>query len=184
MEFQRVVEVVKDSIREFENRAQRNPGLVLSEADFERHLSNVISRNLSSSNNDEDEYVVHNQISHYPGDDTRFICKRDSQVDILLMKDKDVQNESTLSKGFIYSGDAIPIELKYYRIGQSISSIIHDLEKSETLLSDNDNQCYFFVVALLEEENEKQRKRIEACFAPYKVKNNMSTFIICKNNNQ
>lgn len=180
MEFHELVELVKESIPECEHFIQNNAHLVLSEADFERILSNFISDKLSSSNLDEAVYVVHNQISHYPGYDTQHFCKRDSQVDILIMKDVDIKEDNALSKGFVYLGDAIPIELKYYKKWQSVNSIKGDLEKSEFLLSDNFYKCAFFVIALLEEDNINQKEAILRTFDSYKDKDNMYTFLLTK----
>ena len=178
MEFNDVVDKIKQTIPEFESFIQRNPNLVLSEADFERYLSNAISEKLMASNND--EHVVHNQISHYPDSDIQYICTRDSQVDILIMKDADIRKESRLNKGFVYLGDSVAIELKYYRDGQSVSSIVHDLEKSETLLVDNHFKCAFFVVALFEDFNERQKSLIKEYFNQYSDKKGMFTFDIYK----
>ena len=180
MDFSEVVNTVKSAISDFGTWVKANPGLILSEADFERHLSNAISDLLAMKNNSTDTFVVHNQISHYPGDDTQHLCKRDCQVDILIMKDEDIQKNETISKGFVYSGDAIPIELKYYRKGQPVSSIIHDLEKSDSLLSSDSFKCSFFVIALLEEENDNQKSTIQSYFEPYNGKENMSTFLLSK----
>lgn len=179
MDFSEVVNIVKSAISDFGTWVKANPGLILSEADFERHLSNAISDLLTKQNNSTDTFVVHNQISHYPGYEPQD-CKRDYQVDILIMKDEDVQKDSTISKGFVYAGDAIPIELKYYRKGQTVSSIINDLEKSESLLSGNCFNCSFFVIALLEEENDNQMGTIQNYFEQYQGKENMFTFLLSK----
>lgn len=184
MDFSEVVNTVKSAISDFETWVKANPGLILSEADFERHLSNAISDLLAKQNNSTDTFVVHNQISHYPDDEYQHRCKRDSQVDILIMKDENIQNDSTISKGFVYAGDAIPIELKYYRKGQTVSSIINDLEKSESLLNGNNHfNCSFFVIALLEEENDNQMGTIQHYFEQYQGKENMFTFCFSKTRN-
>lgn len=148
MEFCELVQIVKDAICICETKIQENPNMVLSEADLERHLSNVISSLLEQI--PDNEFVVHNQISHYPSYKPKKHDKRDYQVDVLIMKDKDIKKDDFRHKGFYYFDDSIAMELKYIRGKDSVNRIEEDLIKQKSLLKKTKNRS-FFVVALLED---------------------------------
>jgi len=180
MEISELVQIVKDAICICEAKIQENSNMVLSEADLERHLSNVISSLLEQIPNN--EFVVHNQISHYPQKDNVIKKRRDSQVDILIMKDTDIQKADFLSKGFVYAGDSIAMELKYIRKNSSYTGINNDLRKS-SFLFDKPHKCEFFVIDLIEDES--KRNGVEKCFDDYRNNPLIHTFIITKpSNNQ
>lgn len=179
MEFNELINAIKVAIDACANRIKVNPEIILTEADLERHLSNEIDRCLCMQK--ENPFSVHNQISHYPypSECLSKENKRDYQVDILVMKNADLQKGDIHHKEFIYYGDSVAMELKYYREKDSIATIEKDLKKADSILNDNYNHCAFFVVALLEDKS----KQAELCkyFEKYKNVENMYMFILTKN---
>jgi len=169
MEFSELVQIVKDAICICEAKIQENSNMVLSEADLERHLSNVISSLLEQIR--DNEFVVHNQISHYPSYKPKKHDKRDYQVDVLMMKDKDIQKDEFRHKGFYYFDDSIALELKYIRGKDSVNKIEEDLIKHKSLLKTTKNRS-FFVVALLEDNS--KRKDAENVIYQYRKKHRVS----------
>ena len=168
--------LVDEAIITCEAKIQKSPSIILSEADFERLLSNEISNLLANSYNPEG-FIVHNQISSYSIKESENQNNRDYQVDILIMKNKDIKDDKILHKEFFYFGDSIAIELKYFRNKDyDYSKIQLDLDKSEKLIGISN--CVFFAVVLLKDSSKCEE--IEKYFKPYLNKENIHTRVITK----
>lgn len=180
MKFSNLIKIVKDAISICEIKIKNDPKKVLSEADFERLLSNEIACLLETPKNT-GRFVVHNQISHYP---SYIPCQhdiRDYQVDILLMKDKAIKKDNIHHKEFFYCGDSIAIELKYVRNSDDYKNIKTDLDKYDSLMEKPN--CAFFVVALLEKSS--IRTKVEQMIEQYREENKITndyfiTYVITK----
>lgn len=108
------------------NSVQRNiekfPSKVLSEADFERMLTNYLEIELLKSKS---EFSVHSQISYYEEYGNSHPKYR---VDILLMKEKEMEKCKDQYKGFIYSGQSYVFELKYLHEKDAVNVVRSDMK--------------------------------------------------------
>lgn len=90
----------------------QNPKAVLSEGDFERLLSDCISKRIGymAVHPNPNEYAVYSQISHYNNEENVL----DARVDLLLMIPAKIENSLDHFKRFVYkSKESVAIELKY-----------------------------------------------------------------------
>ena len=91
---------------------QQAPDAVLSEGDFERLLSECISKRIGYSPGVQtapNEYAVYSQISHYDNEENYI----DARVDLLLMKPEEIEKSLDHFKRFVYkSKESVAIELK------------------------------------------------------------------------
>ena len=171
MEFSELVQIVKDAICICEIKIKNDYRKILSEADFERVLSNEIASLLETQKNSE-RFVVHNQISHYPQEEPNRQNERDSQVDILIAKNDNIDIDAIHHKGVLICGDSIVMELKYIQISESVNRIKEDLNKCGSLLNCEKNNFAFFIVVLL--ENNNKYEDAEKCIKEYCEANNIS----------
>ena len=189
MEYHDVVRLVEKSIKECETTILNCPGCVLSEADFERKLTNIVDGHLHEHK--DVGWEVHNQISCYYYNkeeeskmDKAENCKRkpDYRVDIVLFKSDYLYESDKHHKGFIYTNASIAIELKYFRTRDSIKEIDNDFEKSELLTNGGaDKDSTLFIVPLFEKYCTKKIENInnrKAKLDSHKVR----VHILCKEN--
>ena len=112
MELLELPRLVELAISDCEQIIMQNPKAVLSEGDFEKFLSECISRRIGyvAESPTPNTFAVYTQISHYDNisDDN------DARVDILLMKPDKIDISVDNNKRFIYkSKESFAIEIKY-----------------------------------------------------------------------
>lgn len=128
---------------------------IRSESDFERMLANQLEKELEEYNKkNEQNYVVHTQISLYEGKKRKKVKYR---TDILIMDFNKIQENLGIHKSFVYDADAWCIEVKYLHNNDSVSTALRDFRKTKTYIKANTTP--FFVV-LLENEDENKKNTI------------------------
>lgn len=134
---------VDQALSDCQNLINQNPSAILSEADFERILSNYITIRIGyvPMNPIPDSFSVHTQISHYRQDND----KVDVRVDILLFKG-DQMLPSDVNKGFFFEGDSLAIELKYLHINNYHGVVQKDFDKEDKI----GNDSWLYIVVLLD----------------------------------
>ena len=144
--------IIEDAICLTQKEIKQFPNKILSESDFERmlakHLENILLKNNS-------EFSVHTQISYYEefgNSDPKY------RVDILLMKEKEIERCKKHHKCFIYSGKSYVFELKYLHETDAVNVVKLDMEKSKLLVG---NSGELYVVVLLEKQNENRMDTIK-----------------------
>ena len=157
LELSRLVEL---AISDCEQTIKQNPKAVLSEGDFEKLLSECISRRIGyvAGNPTPDTFAVYTQISHYDN----FSDDKDAQVDILLMKPDNIDKSIDKNKRFIYkSKESFAIELKYRHEDNHacVTAAIQDIDKFSRYKDDS----YYYSIILLDKNdktksNEKEIK--------------------------
>lgn len=147
--------IILNAIKICQKEIQDNPMLILSESDFERLLAHNISILISKSQNEAiKKFVVHTQVSFYG---EKFDSEPQYRVDILLMKQEEIEEHIQNHKGFKYASKAYVIEVKYFHKKDDVTQINSDLEKAKQLLNNN---SHLYVVALLEFKNEKITEKL------------------------
>ena len=142
-----------------------NSNVVLSESDFERLLSNCISKAIND-NITLNNFSVHTQVSHYFNEEGK--TDVDRRVDILLLKESELTPYINHKK-FKYSGESIAFELKYLHENDSVSKVKCDFCKWDDLK----NESSLYIVVLIDTRNDKD----------YSEKEDIIRLIINSNNN-
>lgn len=134
---------VDQALSDCQNLINQNPSVILSEADFERILSNYITTRIGyvPMNPIPDSFSVHTQISHYHQDND----KVDVRVDILLFKG-DQMLPSDVNKRFYFEGDSLAIELKYLHTNNYQGVVQNDFDKEDKI----GNDSWLYIVVLLD----------------------------------
>lgn len=113
MDLQELKRLIDYAIDDCQWIINQNPQAVLSEGDFERLLSDCISKRIGYSvvSPNSNGFAVFSQITHYNNESNR----RNARVDILLAKPIDIKEDYSLNKRYkIYkSKESFAIELKY-----------------------------------------------------------------------
>ena len=146
------------AINDCQRIIRENPKSVLSEGDFEKLLSECISRRIGYviGNPTPDTFAVYTQISHYDNisDD------KDAQVDILLLKPDKIDKSVDKNKRFIYkSKESFAIELKYRHEDNhaSVTAAIHDIDKFFKYKDDS----FYYSIILLDKNDKTGNNEIE-----------------------
>lgn len=162
--------LISDSLDNVLLQLKENPNIILTEADFERLLTTAIYERLGDYNKThKTDYVVHNQISHYLSTTYEERRKVNYRVDCLLIKESDMISCTKHRKGFVYSGDSVAIELKYFKSNDNLQKIQSDIDKSKLLLETKGSCLY--VIAMLEEKKSNQLNKISELLKPYDSSN-------------
>ena len=148
MELEDLKKLIDDAATDCQGKINENPVIVLSEGDFERRLSSCIEDRLSLNNND--EYGVHTQISHYFDG----YVHPNRRVDILLLKEGEIYPHVN-HKEFIYDKDSFAIEVKYLHRKDSVLKVMDDFSKRGELESNS----WLYVITLLDSDDEKTYKK-------------------------
>lgn len=136
----------------------QNPKAVLSEGDFERLLSDCISKRIgySIAFPNPNEFAVFSQLSHYNNEKNEV----NARVDILLAKPADIKPYWSLNKKFkIYnSAETFAIELKYRHDNSRgcVTAAKKDIKKFSTY---KDDSYYYSIVLLDKNENTKEYEK-------------------------
>lgn len=149
---------------------QQNPKAILSEGDFERLLSDCISKRIgyNIASPKLNEFAVFSQLSHYNNEKKEV----DAQVDILLAKPADIKTCWNLNKKFkIYnSAKSFAIELKYRHDNNRgcVTAAKKDIKKFSKYKEDS----YYYSIVLLDknENTEKHEKDILEYYKEEKIK--------------
>lgn len=136
--------IIEGAIRSTQQEIEKFPNKILSESDFERMLAKHLENTLSEENS---EFSVHTQISYY---EEAVSSNPTYRVDILLMKEKEMEECKEKHKGFIYGGPSYVFELKYLHENDSVNVVRLDMQKSKLLM---DNSGVLYVIVLLENKN-------------------------------
>ena len=145
---QEAICLTRQEIRQFPNK-------ILSESDFERMLAKYIEKELFELKN---EYSVHTQISYY---EESANSNPKYRVDILLMKENEIEECRNNHKGFIYGGSSYVFELKYLHDKDSANVVRLDMEKSKLLIG---NGGVLYVVVLLENKDTDKEEYIKQLY--------------------
>lgn len=139
-----LIKNINAALRDCQSLIYDNPQVILSEADFERYLSNFISDKIGYNprNPVEHGFSVHSQISHHR-EDNRVV---DARVDILIFRDDDFIETDDVEKRFKCSGKSIVIELKYLHTNNHYSIVQEDFDKINNI----GNESWLYVVVLLD----------------------------------
>ena len=165
MELIELKQLVDLSIEDCQQIINQNPKVILSEGDFEKLLSECISKRIGyvKEKPTPDSFAVYTQISHYKN----ISNKNDARVDILLMKPDDiVYSFDEPNKRFLYkSKESIAIELKFLHDGDAVSKATDDFIKYEKYKGDS----YYYAISLLEksdldETTNNRKEKIELFF--------------------
>lgn len=157
MELLELPRLVELAIIDCGQTIKQNPKAVLSEGDFEKLLSECLSRRIGYviGNPTPNSYAVYTQISHYDNlsDD------KDAQVDILLMKPDKIDKSIDKNKRFIYkSKESLAIELKYRHEDNHacVSAAIQDIDK---FIKYKDDSYYYSIILLDKNDNTKSNEK-------------------------
>ena len=147
MNLQELLPLIDNAIDDCARIIQNNPQAVLSEGDFERLLSDCISKGIgyNAADPDPNRFSVHTQISHYKDEDREV----DARVDILLVKPKDIIPHMSHNKKFVIytSAESVALELKYIKGNkQGLSEVKKDINK----ISIYDKDSYYYSIVLLD----------------------------------
>lgn len=167
MSLRELKKLIDNSIDDCKLMIQNNPEAVLSEGDFERILSNCISRRIGYDlvSSDANEFAVHSQISHYNKESKEL----NARVDILLAKPADIKEDLSLNKKFkIYnSAESFAIELKY-RHDKNKGCVTAAKKDIDKYLKYKDDSRYYAIILL--DKNEKTTKHMNEILGYYKTK--------------
>ncbi len=157
MELNELTKLVDLAINDCEQVVLQNPKAVLSEGDFEKLLSELISRRIGyvAGNPNQDGFAVYNQISHYDNEKKEL----DARVDILLMRPNQIEICYDHNKRIVYkSKESVAIELKYKHRG-CVSAVKQDINKYYKYKEDS----LFYVIILLDDNKQtsKYKRQIE-----------------------
>lgn len=150
--FEKIKECIENALEECQKKIYDSPNSVLSEADFERMLSNEIEKQI---NREVPGYGVHNQVSHY----SELFDVLDARVDIIIMKKEDITECLEHHKAYVYKKSAFVLELKYLHPKDSLNGVEYDIKKRKIL--DGNSWLYvvpLFIVSSDEDFNEKEAK--------------------------
>lgn len=166
MELLELSRLVDLAISDCEQTIKQNPKAVLSEGDFEKLLSECLSRRIGYviGNPTPDSFAVYTQISHYDNlsDD------KDAQVDLLLMKPDKIDKSVDKNKRFIYkSKESLAIELKYRHEDNHacVSAAIQDIDK---FIKYKDDSYYYSIILL--DKNDKTKSNEKEIIDYYNAK--------------
>ncbi len=128
----------------------QNPNAILSEGDFERLLSDCISKRIGymAVTPNPNAYAVYSQISHYDNEDNVL----DARVDLLLMIPAKIGKYLDHGKRFVYkSKKSFAIELKYRHDDKKadIDAAKEDIEKYVKYKDDS----YYYAIILLDKKD-------------------------------
>lgn len=146
---------------------QQNPKAILSEGDFERILSECISKRIGYSvkSPNQEEFAVFSQVSHYNNEKNEV----NARVDILLAKPADIKPCWGLNKKFkiYYSAESFAIELKYRHDNNRgcVTAAKNDIKKFSKYKEDS----YYYSIVLLD-KNENTREHEKEIQKYYKKK--------------
>lgn len=148
MDLKALVNYIDSALIICQSTIEKNPNVVLSEADFERLTANCISRTLHENvcYPNRSDFSVHTQISHYIDGNVH----PDVRPDILLLREREL---AKAFKDYIphkkdkYDGASVAIELKYLHVGDGVSIVQHDFDKWKTKLDEN---TWLYVIVLLD----------------------------------
>ena len=148
----RMNKIIEEAINLTQKEIKRFPNKILSESDFERmlakHLEYVLLR-------EESEFSVHTQVSYY---EESGCSSPKYRVDILLMKEEEIEECKKNHKGFVYGGSSYVFELKYLHKNNSANVIRLDMEKSKLFIG---NGGVLYVVVLLENKRHNKEEDIK-----------------------
>lgn len=150
MELSELKEKIIIALKQCQSILNSNPNSVLSEADFEklvcREISNVIKENISHPL--KEDFSVHTQVSHYSDENDEL----NYRIDILLLKEGEIEKCQKCHKKFKYADAAFAIELKYLHEKDSIRKVECDFCKRKHL----EINTWLYVVVLIDSnDNEK-----------------------------
>ena len=182
MELTELQQLVDLSIEDCQQIINQNPKVILSEGDFEKLLSECISKRIGyvKEKTTPDSFAVYTQISHY-NDDTD---KNDARVDILLMKPDNIVRVLNKNKDFYFkSNESIAIELKYQHAKneECVKKVNEDIDKVKKYYNDS----YYYVIALLDENEDTEKykndilKYYESKKKEYEKNNNYKDKFFC-----
>lgn len=147
MSIKKLKMLVDYAIDDCQRIIQKDPLAVLSEGDFERLLSECISKRIGyhpgiSKPND---YAVHTQITHYNNERNEL----DARVDILLAKPVDIKPDKTHNKNLVIfqSAKSFAIELKY-RHDDNFNCVTAAKEDIDKVVKYTDDSYYYAIVLL------------------------------------
>lgn len=148
MDLPELTTLVNIAISDCEQIIKQNPLAVLSEGDFEKLLSECISRRIGyvAERPTPNSFAVYTQISHY--DNVK--DEKDAEVDILLMKPDKIEVTIDKEKRFIYkSKESIAIELKYRHDDDRgcVTAAKGDIDKFDKYRDDS----YYYSIILLDQ---------------------------------
>ena len=151
MSLQEVKQLIDYAIDDSQWIILQNPKAILSEGDFERLLSDCISKRIGymAVNPNPNEYAVYSQISHYDNEENVL----DARVDLLLMIPAKIQESLDHYKRFVYkSKKSFAIELKYRHDDKKgdIDAAKEDIEK---YVKYKDDSYYYAIILLDKKEN-------------------------------
>ena len=160
MELIELKQLVDLSIDDCQQIINHNPKVVLSESDFEKLLSECISKRIGyvPEKPTPDSFAVYTQITHYDN----IKNKLDARVDILLMKPDIIFKTRDINKRFVYkSKESIAIELKYRHDDNKgcVTAARKDIDKFYKYKDDS----YYYAIILLDKNNntDKHEKQIK-----------------------
>lgn len=144
--------IIQKAICSTQKEIRKFPNKILSESDFERMLAKNIEKALFKIKS---EYSVHTQVSYY---EESANSNPEYRVDILLMKENEIEECRNNHKGFIYGGSSYVFELKYLHDKDSANVVRLDMEKSKLLIG---NSGVLYVVVLLENKDTDKEEYIK-----------------------
>ena len=156
MELKELKQLVNLSIKDCQRIINKNPKVVLSESDFEKLLSECISKRIGyvPEKPTPDSFAVYTQITHYDNIKNEL----NARVDILLMKPDKICKTRDNNKRFVYkSKESIAIELKYRHDNNSacVTAAMKDIKKFYKYKDDS----YYYAIILLDKNANTQTHR-------------------------
>lgn len=151
MSLQKLKQLIDYAIDDCQWIILQNPKVILSEGDFERLLSECVSKRIGymPENPNPNEYAVYSQISHYDNEENVL----DARVDILLMIPAKIKKSLDHYKRFVYkSKKSIAIEIKY-RHDDKKADIDAAKEDIKKYVKYKDDSYYYAIVLLDRKEN-------------------------------
>lgn len=145
-------EIIDKAIDLTQKEIKEHPNKILSESDFERMLAKHLESTLLKN---ESEFSVHTQISYYEESGN---SNPKYRVDILLMKEEEMEECKKNHKGFIYGGQSYVFELKYLHEKDAVNIVRLDMEKSKLLTGNNG---VLYVIVLLEKQDQNKEDDIK-----------------------
>lgn len=139
---------IDKALKSCQKDINKAPDIVLSEADFERLLSNRIEDQIQEF---KPKCIVRNQISHYNTDNTV-----NARVDIIIMRKEEIIEKDKVNKGFINLESCFVLELKYLH-----KAYIRYVEKDIDKRSKIKDKDWLYVVPLFEESDDDKFKAFE-----------------------
>ena len=157
MELEEVKKLIDEALGDCQEKLDKQPDIVLSEADFERLVSWSIMKKLGHADYKKpqpSDFTVHTQVSHYIDG----IDRPDKRMDILLMIKEKIE-AAKHRKGYEYINDSFALELKYIHKNESLGNVRCDFCKRFNL----ELNSWLYVVVLIDSDNDElfQRKKNE-----------------------